>query len=165
MARQQFFPGQRWISNTEAELGLGVVIEQTGRSVTLNFPAVEEQRTYAVNNAPLSRVEYPVGDRIQSTSGIELQITERQELNGCLFYHGIDQNGEPQTLAELELDSRVRFSKPQDRLFAGQVDKNSAFRLRVETLEHLHRHRQSEVHGLLGGGCSCCRTSSISPVR
>ncbi|NVK42493.1 MAG: RNA polymerase-associated protein RapA [Oceanospirillaceae bacterium] len=151
MARSQFFPGQRWISNTEAELGLGVVVEQTGRSVTLNFPAVDEQRTYAVTNAPLSRVEYPVGDRIQSTNGIELQITERQELNGCLFYHGVDQNGDQQTLAELELDSRVRFSKPQDRLFAGQVDKNSAFRLRVETLEHQYRHRRSEVYGLLGG--------------
>jgi ATP-dependent helicase HepA len=151
LSRPQFSPGQRWISNTESELGLGVVVEQTGRSVTLNFPAVEEQRTYAVTNAPLSRVEYPVGDKVRTTSGIELQITERQELNGCLFYHGTDQHGENLTLAELELDSRVRFSKPQDRLFAGQVDKNSAFLLRVDTQEHLQRHRQSEAYGLLGG--------------
>jgi ATP-dependent helicase HepA len=151
LSRPQFSPGQRWISNTESELGLGVVVELEGRSVTLNFPAVEELRTYAVSNAPLSRVEYPVGDKVRSASGIELQITERQELNGCLFYHGTDQNGDSLTLAELELDSRVRFSKPQDRLFAGQVDRNSAFLLRVDTQEHLHRHRQSEAYGLLGG--------------
>ena len=34
MADPQFVPGQRWVSNTEAELGLGIVIENENRRVT-----------------------------------------------------------------------------------------------------------------------------------
>ncbi|MEH6466009.1 MAG: hypothetical protein V7722_00145, partial [Porticoccus sp.] len=57
MAAPDFIPGQRWISNTESELGLGIVVEYSNRRVTLSFPAASEQRTYASDSAPLSRVE------------------------------------------------------------------------------------------------------------
>jgi ATP-dependent helicase HepA len=53
-------------------------------------------------------------------------------------------------LPESELDSFVQFSKPQERLFAGQVDGNRAFQLRLETLNHCRRLQQSSVAGLLG---------------
>ena len=50
----QFVPGQRWVSNTESELGLGIVMDTANRRVTVSFPAVGERRTYAIDNAPLS---------------------------------------------------------------------------------------------------------------
>ena len=34
-----FAPGQRWISTTEPELGLGTVLRVDGRTVQLAFPA------------------------------------------------------------------------------------------------------------------------------
>jgi ATP-dependent helicase HepA len=50
-----FTPGQRWLSESETELGLGIIKELDYRLVTVGYPAVEEERTYAINNAPLSR--------------------------------------------------------------------------------------------------------------
>ena len=36
---QQYQPGQRWISDSEAELGLGTVLAQDGRLLTVLYPA------------------------------------------------------------------------------------------------------------------------------
>lgn len=79
MSVTDFIPGQRWISNTEPELGLGLVVSNADRRVTIQFPAAEEERTYATNNAPVSRVEYPVGDTIHTRHGQRVIITERIE--------------------------------------------------------------------------------------
>ncbi|HET8731352.1 MAG TPA: hypothetical protein VFM34_09615, partial [Moraxellaceae bacterium] len=56
--------GQRWISDTETELGLGVMIEIDARSLTVLFPKSEETRVYARNNAPLSRIRFAEGDTV-----------------------------------------------------------------------------------------------------
>ena len=51
-----FVIGQRWLSHADPQLGLGIVTDSDPRRVTVMFPAVEEERTYAVANAPLSRI-------------------------------------------------------------------------------------------------------------
>ncbi len=51
---------------------------------------------------------------------------------------------------ELDLNSFVQFSKPQERLFAGQIDKNRAYKLRLDTLRYYREQQQSPVAGLLG---------------
>lgn len=146
----EFIPGQRWISNTESNLGLGLVTSISNRRVEILFPAVEEERTYADDNAPLSRVIYPVGEHVRNADGLKLTITAFQELNGIIVYQAEDETGEILVLEEKDLDSSVHFSKPHDRLFAGQVDKISRFQLRVETLKHQFSHLQAESYGLLG---------------
>ncbi len=151
LSAPEFIPGQRWISNTESELGLGIVVECANRRVTLSFPAASEQRTYATESAPLSRVEYPVGELITSADGKQLRVTELRNQAGRILYVGKDNNNETVELDELDLDSFVRFSKPQDRMFAGQIEKSSSFELRVDTLEYRHRQQQSDAFGLLGG--------------
>ena len=145
-----FQPGQRWVSNTESELGLGIILEVAHRRVEVSYPAADEKRVYAIDNAPLSRVRYEVGQKISNLEGHELLITEVAEHNGCLIYLGSDENDQAMVVPELELNSFVQFSKPQDRLFAGQIDKNRAFELRLETLHHFRRLQQSPVSGLLG---------------
>jgi len=146
----EYIIGQRWVSNTESELGLGIVVDNSGRMITLSFPAAGERRTYAVGNAPLSRVEYSVGDQIHSDEGLKMTVSERMEQDGVFIYVGEDEAGNIIELDELDLDSFVQFSKPQDRLFAGQVDKISSFKLRVETLALMRKHQQSPAYGLLG---------------
>ncbi len=44
---QQFAIGQRWLSDTETELGLGVLIDVDERSVSILFPKSDETRVYA----------------------------------------------------------------------------------------------------------------------
>ncbi|WP_027856903.1 RNA polymerase-associated protein RapA [Marinobacterium jannaschii] len=151
MAAAEFVPGQRWVSNTESELGLGIVVENADRRVTIHFPAAEEDRTYAINNAPVGRVAYAVGDQISTSEGVQLTVKERIENNGLYIYMGEDGEGDIQVVPEIELESAVQFSKPQDRLFAGQIDKLNRYRLRLDTLEHQHRLQQSDSFGLLGG--------------
>lgn len=47
-----FTLGQRWISDTESELGLGTVVALDARMVTLLFPAIGENRLYSRNDSP-----------------------------------------------------------------------------------------------------------------
>lgn len=150
MPASSFQPGQRWVSNTESELGLGIVLSVANRRVEMSFPAAGEKRTYALDIAPLSRVRYEVGQQISNIEGVTLLVTEVEEHNGCLIYLGTDENDQIVVLPELELDSFVQFSKPQERLFAGQIDKNRAFELRLDTLRHYRQLQQSPVAGLLG---------------
>jgi ATP-dependent helicase HepA len=150
LSKQEFIPGQRWISNTEPDLGLGIVVESADRRVTISFPAGGERRTYAFENAPLSRVKYPVGEQVSDSDGEVVKVTAVEESHGLLVYHGTGDNGAAVQLDEVNLNSFVHFSKPQDKLFAGQIDKNSDYKLRIETLEHQHRHQGSPVYGLLG---------------
>ena len=150
MSEQEFAVGQRWVSNTEAELGLGIVAEIENRRVVVSFPAVAERRTYAVNNAPLSRVAYNIGETIESDGGISLTITERHEVDGCIVYVGEDASGAVQTIDEINLNSFVQFSRPLERMFAGQLDKLNTFLIRKDALNFQHRHASSDAYGLLG---------------
>ena len=50
--------GQRWISDTESELGLGHLLSIEPRRITIHFPASAQTRTYASDIAPLTRVRF-----------------------------------------------------------------------------------------------------------
>ncbi len=156
LGSQTFTIGQRWISEAEAELGLGIVLDIANRRLTLSFPAAGERRTYALDNAPVSRVVYQVGEKVRHQDGTSVKITSVLEQQGCLLYHGLvfdkDKNLTKEQIAipEFELDSFVQFSTPRDRLFAGQIDKHTHFTLRYKTLDYLNKHRQSSVFGLAG---------------
>lgn len=151
MSSSEFSSGQRWVSTTEPALGLGVVIELTRRQVEMRFPAASETRIYAIDNAPLARVIYPNGEQITTADGEEMTVRETREQNGCVMYMGVDAAGAELAFHEMELDSFVHFSQPRDRLLTGSIDKPNRYRLRLETLEHLHRQRQSAAFGLQGG--------------
>lgn len=150
VSKTQFVIGQRWISESEAELGLGIVLDLVSRRLTLSFPAAGERRTYAIDNAPISRVIYQVGEKVRHQDGTSVKITKVVEQQGCLLYFGVTAENEELAIPEFELDSFVQFSTPRDRLFAGQIDKHTHFTLRYQTLNYLHRHRQSSVFGLAG---------------
>jgi len=150
LSTHDFVPGQCWISDTEADLGIGLVKACDQRRVTVLFPAVGEERTYACANAPLSRVRYGVEDWINTVDGRRLMVRNVLEHEGRLQYETVDEAGQPAHIVEAELDSFVQFNRPQDRLLAGQIDKNSDFELRVDTLRQRHRHQGAESFGLLG---------------
>jgi|TARA_R100001143_G_scaffold49024_3_gene43998 ATP-dependent helicase HepA len=155
LSELSFAVGQRWVSNSEAELGLGIITEVSGRRIEIAFPAADEQRSYAANNAPLSRVDYPVGEQIKTRQGQQFTISEKHPLNGCVIYQGETAEGEAISIHEMDLDSFVQFSQATDRLFAGQIDKNRKFQLRLRTHQYFHRLHQSPVFGLLGGRVQC----------
>ena len=66
---EMFSIGQRWISAMEPELGVGIVTEISNRMVRIVFPAAETERQYAIATAPLKRLQFNVGDTIQTRDG------------------------------------------------------------------------------------------------
>ncbi len=151
-----FVPGQRWISETEPELGLGIVLTVESSRVTLLFVAASDRRIYAAQNAPLARVRFVTGDQVESQEGWKMVVQSVREEAGLLTYLGIGEDGEPAALEEMDLNHFLQFNKPQERLFTGQLDSAELFNLRYETLNLIGRLEQSPVRGLCGG-----RTSPI----
>ena len=146
-----FALGQRWISDTESDLGLGTVVALDARTVTLMFAASEENRVYARNDAPVTRVSFNVGDVIDSQEGWSLKVDEVYEDKGLITYIGFrEDNGEESVLREIMLSNQIRFNKPQDRLFAGQIDRMDNFVLRYRAMMNQYEQHRSPMRGLCG---------------
>ncbi|HXK58081.1 MAG TPA: RNA polymerase-associated protein RapA, partial [Gammaproteobacteria bacterium] len=150
MVDEQFIPGQRWISDTEPNLGLGTILRSDDRRVTLDFPASSERRTYALGNTPLTRVRFVPGDQIENQAGSSLSIRSVEEQQGLIVYRGRLKDGSEARLSETELSSSLQFNRPQDRLFSGQQDNPHWFDLRFTTLAQRQRLEGSPLKGLGG---------------
>jgi ATP-dependent helicase HepA len=86
---QQFAIGQRWLSDTETELGLGVVIDVDERSLSILFPKSDETRVYARSNAPLSRIIFNINDEIYDQEGNLWLVESLEERFGVIRYNAI----------------------------------------------------------------------------
>ncbi|MDQ7733216.1 RNA polymerase-associated protein RapA [Halomonas sp. SpR1] len=145
-----FSPGQRWISDGEAELGLGTVLNCDARSVTILFSASQETRTYNTRQAPLTRVMFGSGDRVLSADGWQIIVDDSKESDGLITYIGEDKEGNLRELPEAKLADTMQFDQARDRLLTGQVDRNDWFDLRFRTLHHYQRIEQHSALGFSG---------------
>src|SRR6478736_5614262 len=107
--------GQRWVSDGEPELGLGIIRTSGDGRVEIAFPAAGETRIYAIDTAPLRRVRFMPGDRIKVHSGAEMTVEQVREERGLRIYETRD--GE---ILEADLCDSISFSKPEERLFGGK---------------------------------------------
>ncbi len=138
--------GQRWISESEPELGLGTIVQTAGGRVQIEFIAAGETRTYVAENAPLKRVRFHVGDKVKTQNDQEIHIEEVIEQRGLLIYVA-----NKQRVPEAALSDRISLQGPQERLFKGHFETAAVFDLRRRTLEGLHRSRKSPVRGFVSG--------------
>ena len=147
-----FTLGQRWISDTESELGLGTVVAIDTRMVTILFPASGENRLYSRSDAPITRVMFNEGDTVTSHEGWQLTVDSVEENSGLLTYSGTRNDTEETNVAlrEVHLDSKLTFNKPQDRLFAGQIDRMDRFALRYRARRFLSQQSSHQATGLRG---------------
>ena len=145
-----FTPGQRWVSDSEAELGLGTVLSQDGRLVVMLFPASGETRHYAIRTSPLTRVRFSPGDSITHHEGWSLTVSDVDEQDGLLHYRGLREDGSHDGFSETMLDNFIQFRLASDRLFASQIDPLPWFGLRYESLRHYCRIQRSPLLGLAG---------------
>ncbi len=121
--------GQRWVSDGEPELGLGIIRKSGDGRVEIAFPAAGETRIYAIDTAPLRRVRFMPGDRIKDYAGAEMTVERVREERGLRIYE--TDRGE---LPEADLSAAMSFSKPEERLFGGKLDDHGDFDLRGEAL-------------------------------
>ncbi|MDH5446299.1 MAG: RNA polymerase-associated protein RapA [Gammaproteobacteria bacterium] len=146
----EFVPGQRWISETELQMGLGTVLTVDHRTVTILFLATGETRVYSQQSAPLTRVRFNIGDEVSIHEGAKLSITDIREQDGIIHYTGLKQDGSETIIDEGQLDNFIQLNKPFERLLTRQIDQNKWFELRYETLLHKNRLSHSDLRGLTG---------------
>lgn len=134
------------MSVSEPELGLGTVSAVGHRTVRLSFGAARESREYALAGAPLRRAAFRAGDTISTKTHANVLVETVVERDGLRYY-----TCGGREIRETELSDRLSFNRPLERLFARQVDPPRLFDLRVAALAQQHRHRQSPLHGFVGG--------------
>lgn len=143
----EFAVGQRHLSDTESELGLGVVIDVDDRCVHILFPQSEETRVYAKSSAPLSRVVFKVGDNICDQEGRNYVVTAVDEVMGVLKY-SVDEHAKG--IMETRLAANITLAKPLERLLAGRVERGDWYDLRQDILRMQSALAGHPLKGLMG---------------
>jgi len=138
--------GQRWISEMEPELGLGIVQEVDHRRVTMEFNDGETIRVYTKENAPLRRIRFKEGHTIQVIDGRTLIVNDISEVDSLLKYATDDG-----IICETMLSSANRVTTPMERILTGHVDQCEMFQLRKNILDLRFRSANSPVRGFVGG--------------
>ena len=144
-----FVIGQRWISEAETELGLGLIQNVDFRVVEVFFPAQDEVRSYAIKNSPLTRVTFSEGDVIPLHDGSVMTVAEVDEIDGICYYGDSER-----TVPEIHLSGAIKLNSPSDRLFTGQLDNNNLFELRQIAFRQVADLRKRPFYGLLGARTS-----------
>lgn len=140
--------GQRWFSEAEPELGIGIVIKVEAKLVTINFPAVALARTYSTNKPPIKRVVYDIGDTIyivENDRELSAVVSEVKEQNGVIFYFCAES-----VYPEMLLKSDLFFTNPQDKILAGNFDRNAFFELRYDSFLAQRKYQLMKNKGMLG---------------
>lgn len=145
-----FALGQRWLSESENNLGLGVVTAFDARTVSLHFPASDETRIYATAQAPITRIQFNKGETLNHKDGWQGTIVDIQTTNGLNFYLVENPQGEQIIVQESDISPLISFSSAKDRLFSAQLDRSHHFALRYRTLNHQQAQFQSPLRGLRG---------------
>ena len=146
MSTEEIMPGQRWVSDAEPELGLGVVMSAGNGRVSILFPAADDRREYALESAPVRRVAFEVGDKLKTHDGKSGLIEEVKEEGGFLHYQ---LKGE--WIPEAGLADTISFSSPFDRFMGRQLDEPHLFNVRNEALAWQSKIRKAPNRGFTGG--------------
>jgi len=145
---RDFIAGQCWFSDAEPELGLGVIVQQEGRRLTVHYHAGDATRVYASDTAPLRRLVCKPGEAIVSKDGFGMVIARVQQRNGLHYYVGRGDGGQELIIPETELLEIPPRNPAEEALASGQIDRLSRYQLRAETLLRREHVLSSPLRGL-----------------
>ena len=158
-AMNTFVPGQRYVSRSEPDLGLGIVAEIQGRNVIFRFPLVNQTRIYRMENAPVDRFVLNPGETAKSEKGASFVIESLREISGVVVYVG--RGGKEIKESDLVAKQAARIvdlfkalsNIGSNGIFgdAGQGDVSSkAFDRRSRALALSCKWQSSPVRGMIG---------------
>ena len=144
-----FKVGQRYVSQSEPTLGLGIVTEVQDRIVKISFPAVNDVRCYRSMGAPVDRFELSVGDTAKSEKGMSFTVESVSDNDGLLVYKG----RAGRSMKESELNAKISIARPADlfrALMENRVSNSSQFQRRQSAMELSCKWISSPVRGMIG---------------
>lgn len=144
-----FKVGQRYVSQSEPTLGLGIVTEVQDRIVKISFPAVKDVRCYRSMGAPVDRFELSVGDTAKSEKGVSFTVDSVSEVDGLLVYKG----RAGRSMKESELNAKISIARPSDlfkALMENRVSNINQFQRRESAMELSCKWISSPVRGMIG---------------
>jgi ATP-dependent helicase HepA len=144
-----FIVGQRWVSTTEPELGLGKIVSADRRFVEVAFAGNDCTRKYGAGSAPLRRVIFKPGDAIRIAAGENLRIMSVAEADsrGKVTYIC----GGTRVPEDAVVAASSGAPVPLERLLSGITDRCEDFGLRVRLVDLRAKVVQSPVRGFCGG--------------
>lgn len=142
----EFVQGQRWLVDSEPELGLGMVQSVDGRAVLLFFPDSDTERQYALRDAPLTRFTLEAGDTLEHRDNGKKEVATVHPINGLMVYETTDKEMVPET----ELADKVKRNNPVMRLLTGQTDHPNWFSFRSALNNGIQAIWNAHLNGLLG---------------
>ncbi len=142
----EFVQGQRWVVDSEPELGLGIVVAVEGRTVSIFFPIADEERRYAFQQAPLTRINFHIEDDITTLDGNTHTVTNVHNQAGLLIY----ETSAGEVIPETRINAEIKLNQPFMRLLMGQIDKARWFYFRRELDSAMSKVWTSRLNGLLG---------------
>ena len=152
-----FKPGQRYVSQSEPDLGLGIVSEVQGRTVKFLFPLVGQVRLYRTDNAPVDRFILQTGETAKSEKGVSFVIESVREAADLVIYVG--RGGREMKEADLTSKQMARPSDLFRELNKIGADSSKepnkdvsakAFDRRRKAMELLCKWLSSPVRGMIG---------------
>ena len=140
-----FTIGQRWISESEPDLGIGIINKINDNKVTILFETSNVTRQYYMVSAPLQRVKYNIGDVIRLKNNSELRIDHVEEISDLFFYSNSNNR-----VCETQISDAISFNTAEIRLFNLKFNKNEEYILRNQTLMMKNKKLKNPYRGLFG---------------
>ena len=125
--------GQRYVSQAEPTLGLGIVSEVQGRTVKILFPSIGQARIYRTDEA----------------KGVSFVVDSVREDAGIMVYVG--RNGKE--MKESELSSKISTARPAvlfKALADDEVCSSRDFLRHEDAMEMYYKWISSPVRGMIG---------------
>jgi len=146
---KDFSTGQRWSSDSEPDLGLGMVVDAANRRVRIFFPDSGVDRTYTMNDAPLSRVVFDIDDEVIFGDQQIGKITAVSLSEGIANYQ-IRCDDRVMEVPETQILSGSSQFPALERLVRGRWDRASWYRMRRDITHYRPTVVGSNVRGLIG---------------
>lgn len=144
-----FAIGQRYVSQAEPALGLGIVSEVSSRTVKISFASMGQVRIYRTENTPVERFVLQVGESVKSEKGVSFVVESVREEKGLYVYVG--RNG--REMKESELSAKTSVARPAvlfKALKDGEVCSLEDFNRHEKAMELSFKWLASPVRGMIG---------------
>ena len=140
-----FYLGQRWYSEAEPELGLGLVISVEDKQIQILYPSSEITRIYNAKSNPLKRFKLEIGDEVFLTHDQKYIVKNVSEEDHLFFYQY-----DTSTIAESQIYAQINLSATIERFYAMNYDAPVFSKLRYDAYLSYRNYQILNYKGLVG---------------